>query len=171
MSAEGMGFEPTSHGKRHALAVRPGEPYPATFRVHPLTSQVESRGIEPRLPPCRGGVFPLDHDPMSGAPGSRTPIAWVQAKRLPVRPASRLLSVSFAREVRSGLEPDLPPYQGSVQPQHLQTNLFQVTEVGVEPTKSLGSRPNRFANLRTRPLTQVATSGVAPDAPSLIRPR
>ncbi len=26
-----------------------------------------------------------------------------------------------------------------------------MTEVGVEPTKSPGSRPGRFANLRTRP--------------------
>ena len=40
--------------------MRPGKPYPATFR----NLSVESRGIEPRLPPCHSGVFPLDHDPV-----------------------------------------------------------------------------------------------------------
>ncbi len=152
--------------RRHALAVRPGKPYPATFRK----ASVESRGIEPRLPPCHGGVFPLDHDPVwfllvvsepltiphfalvllletspgvahppkrcthrasnlsaafsgglsssvhSGAPGNRTPITWVQAKCLPVRPASRC-----SQEVRPGIEPDPHPYQGRVLPKHLQT--------------------------------------------------
>jgi hypothetical protein len=39
-----------------------------------------------------------------------------------------------------------------------------VTGVGVEPTKSRGSRPRRFASLRTR---SVAGSGVAPDGPGL----
>jgi len=29
---------------------------------------------------------------------------------------------------------------------------LSVTEVGVEPTKSRGSRPRRFASLRTRPI-------------------
>jgi hypothetical protein len=38
-------------------------------------------------------------------------------------------------------------------------NLFQVTEVGVEPTKSRGSRPRRFSSLRTQ---SVAGPGVAP---------
>ena len=31
------------------------------------------------------------------------------------------------------------------------TGSVQVIEVGVEPTKSPGSRPDRFASLRTRP--------------------
>ena len=76
--------------RSHGLADRPSEPYPATFRIH----RVESRGIEPRFPPCHSGVFPLDHDPVSGAPGNRTPITWVQAKCLPVRPASLVLKRS-----------------------------------------------------------------------------
>ena len=41
------------------LANRPGEPYPATFRM-----SVDPPGIEPGLPVCRTGVFPLDHEPV-----------------------------------------------------------------------------------------------------------
>ncbi len=44
----------------HALAVQSGQPYPATFRMY----QVDSPGIEPGLPVCRTGVFPLDHEPV-----------------------------------------------------------------------------------------------------------
>ena len=54
-------------------------------------------GIEPGSPPRQGGVVPLDHQPVcrassvpSGAPGSRTPITWVQTKRLSVGPAPQL---------------------------------------------------------------------------------
>ena len=43
----------------HGLANRPGEPYPATFRM-----SVDPPGIEPGLPVCRTGVFPLDHEPV-----------------------------------------------------------------------------------------------------------
>ena len=32
--------------------------------------------------------------------------------------------VCLMQEVRPGIEPDLPPYQGGVLPQHLQTNLL-----------------------------------------------
>jgi hypothetical protein len=49
--------------------VRPGKPYPATFRL----ASVEPPGIEPGFPVCRTGVVPLDHGPVSGPPGSRTP--------------------------------------------------------------------------------------------------
>ena len=52
----------------------------------------------------------------SGPPGSRTPITWVQTKRLSVGPAAH------HREVRSGVEPDLRLYHGRVLPEHLQTN-------------------------------------------------
>ena len=30
----------------------------------PITTAVDSPGIEPGLPPCHSGVFPLDHEPM-----------------------------------------------------------------------------------------------------------
>ena len=45
----------------HGLANRPGKPYPATFRI----ASVERRGIEPRLPGCKPGVFPLDQRPIN----------------------------------------------------------------------------------------------------------
>ena len=120
----------------HGLANRPGKPYPATFR----NVLVESRGIEPRFPPCHSGVFPLDHDPVSGAPGNRTPITWVQAKCLPVRPASQI------QEVRPGIEPGLPPYHSGVRPKHLQTSCKKVIPAGIEPALSWMSarRLNRW---------------------------
>ncbi len=70
----------------HGLANRPGEPYPATFRIFKWTHwesnpdfqpaelvsslwtmspEVERRGIEPRLPGCKPSVFPLDQRPIS----------------------------------------------------------------------------------------------------------
>ena len=45
--------------RRHALAVRPGEPYPATFRM-----SVDPPRVELGLPPRQGGVVPLDHEPV-----------------------------------------------------------------------------------------------------------
>src|SRR5437016_4563632 len=77
---------------RTALAGRPGQPYPATFRsgptgnrtrisdhflhrppadapdVFPLDYEpiaVDRRGVEPRFPGCKPGVFPLDQQPIS----------------------------------------------------------------------------------------------------------
>jgi hypothetical protein len=47
----------------------------------------------------------------SGAPGSRTPITWLQAKCLPVRRASLC-----SQEVCPGIEPGLPLYQSGVPP-------------------------------------------------------
>ena len=95
-----------------------------------------------------------------------------------------------------GIEPSLPPYQGGVQPQHLQTNVFtnrsdpgwnrtitflvvtqvsspldhgiklSVTEVGVEPTQS------QVLGLLALPVcvpghVSVAGPGVAPGGRSL----
>ena len=59
--AEGKGVEPSSPRGRTALAPRPGQPYPATFRM--LVTSVDPRGVEPRSPPRQGGVVPLDHRP------------------------------------------------------------------------------------------------------------
>ena len=39
--------------------MRPGKPYPATFRM-----SVDPPGIEPGFPACRAGVVPLDHEPI-----------------------------------------------------------------------------------------------------------
>jgi hypothetical protein len=78
--------------KPHGLANRPGEPYPATFRMsvdpprielgfpprqggvvpldhEPIRMQWTGRGIEPRSPGCRPGIFPLDEPPMFSARG------------------------------------------------------------------------------------------------------
>ena len=48
-----------------ALAVRPGQPYPATFPSSQIRTQVDHRGVEPRFPGCRPGVVPLDQQPSS----------------------------------------------------------------------------------------------------------
>ena len=40
--------------------MRPGEPYPATFRC----MSVDPPRVELGLPPRQGGVFPLDHEPV-----------------------------------------------------------------------------------------------------------
>ena len=71
-----------------------------------LPSQWTGRGVEPRSPGCRPGIFPLDEPPM------------------------------FSTEVRSGVEPELRPYQGRVLPQHLQTDSFSVIPDGIEPSLS-----------------------------------
>lgn len=95
-------------------------------------------------------------------------------------------------EVRSRIELDLHSYQERVLPEHLPTisdrgwnrtigllRVMQasyaldhaiiclVVETGVEPAKSLGSRPNRFSSLRTRPTEKMAGPGIAPGGPSL----
>ena len=84
--AEGKGVEPSSRQARTALAKRPGQPYPATFRsvdppgielgfqtaslvssrwtMSPFRIQWTCRGIEPRFPGCKPGVFPLDEQPV-----------------------------------------------------------------------------------------------------------
>ena len=129
-----------------------------------MSPKVERRGVEPRLPGCKPSVFPLDQRPIVLSP-----------------------------EVRPGIEPDPRPYHRRVQPKHLQTitqlqsdpgwsrtiaflvviqaslppgHGIVVTRVGVEPTKSPGSRPGRFASLRTQSV-KVAGSGVAPDGQGL----
>ena len=124
--------------------------------------------------------------PTSGPPGNRTPIAWVQAKRLPIGPAAHIIERSVPesnrifllteeaccqntyRPLSTTVIPDgLEPSSSWLSPRRLcrWTTESQVTEVGVEPTKSRGSRPRRFASLRTR--SQVAGPGVAPGDPGL----
>jgi hypothetical protein len=44
----------------HCSANRPGKPYPATFLW-----RVDHRGVEPRSPGCKPGVFPLDERPIA----------------------------------------------------------------------------------------------------------
>ena len=95
----------------HGLANRPGEPYPATFRM-----SVDRPGVEPGSPPRQGGVVPLDHQPV------------VVVDLMGVEPITPTLQGSVApngmqapQEVRPGIEPGLRPYHGRVLPEHLQT--------------------------------------------------
>ena len=100
--------------RERLLAVRPGKPYPATFR-----SRVDPPGIEPGLPVCRTGVFPLDHEPVlsSGPEGNRTHRTDFARVSRPLGTCQPVLS-----EVRPGIEPGLPPYHSGVLPKHLQTD-------------------------------------------------
>ncbi len=115
--------------------------------------------------------FPLDHQPgiFSGPPGNRTPIAWVQTKRLPVGPAARIIKRSvpelnrvflLTEEVccRNTYRPFSKSDPGWSRTIHFPgchpgvfavgpRDHFTVTEVGVEPT---GTR------LSTSPLCQFA---------------
>ena len=50
--------------------------------------------------------------------------------------------------IPDAVEPSLPACRAGVVPLD---HGIGMTEVGVEPTDSPGSRPGRFANLRTRP--------------------
>src|SRR4051794_19142018 len=64
MSVSPPGHESGRRGSRtlttlrsHALAERPGDPYPAASRG------VDPAGVEPALPARQAGVVPLDHRP------------------------------------------------------------------------------------------------------------
>src|SRR5262249_11671136 len=78
--AEGKGVEPSSRRARTALAERPGQPYPATFR------SVDSPGVEPGSSDCQPDVFPLDHEPASKTvmipDGIEPSISWMSPRCL-----------------------------------------------------------------------------------------
>jgi hypothetical protein len=147
---------------RTALAERPGQPYPATFH------SVDPPGIEPGFPVCRTGVVPLDHEPtksgewgsnprspaskaggfplsypLSGPRGSRTLISGVRSRRPPLGPAAQSV-------IPDGLEPSLPgcgPGVFATGPRdHCSSRGGNRAH-----NRSPGSRPGRFAGLRTRP--------------------
>ena len=115
----------------HGLANRPGEPYPATFRMFPMS--VDRPGVEPGFPPRQGGVFPLDHQPIR-----------FSVDRMGVEPIAPSLQGSVApngmparsSEVRPGIEPGLRPYHGRVLPKHLQTILFSASDPGWNRTST-----------------------------------
>jgi hypothetical protein len=167
--------------KPHGLANRPGEPYPATFRMQWTHRESNSDFRHARAVSSRWTMSPSS---AVDRPGNRTPISSVQTRHLPVGRAAQL------SEVRLGIEPSLPPYHGGVQPQHLQTTSdpgwnrtitflhvtqvsspldhgikLLVTEVGVEPTQS------QVLGLLALPVCvpgqSVAGPGVAPGGRSL----
>ena len=77
-------------------AARFSKPARRTVSGYLPIHSVDPLGIEPRSLACRASVVPLDYEPASGASGNRTPISWLQAKRLPVRPTShRSVSLLF----------------------------------------------------------------------------
>jgi hypothetical protein len=95
LPAEGVGFEPTRHlAASHGLANRPGEPYPAAFRVggwglgvgdwdwlilhvpkspapSPQLPAVDLMGVEPTTPTLQGSVAPSG---MQARCGERTEV-------------------------------------------------------------------------------------------------
>jgi hypothetical protein len=94
---------------------------------------MDRRGIEPRFPGCKPGVFPFDEQPGLESPKSK--VQRPKSERQKDRGRRRLL---FS---------DLGLWTLDFGP----SPLGELTEVGVEPTKSRRSRHRRFAGLRTRP--------------------
>ena len=111
---------------------------------------MDSPRIELGSPPRQGGVVPLDHEPIFlfqwTSRGVEPGTDWHGCQLVLLvagQASSRWTSspIFMLREVRSGIEPELRPYQGRVLPQHLQTNFkTQVIPAGVEPALSCMSR-------------------------------
>ena len=124
--------------------MRPGKPYPATFRsfqwTHPELNwdlrharaasspwtmsprfPVDLVGVEATTPTLQGSVAPDGMQARSTSAGFTR--ADVNSRRWHGGPRS---------EVRSGIEPDPRPYQGRVLPKHLQTAV-SVIPGGIEP--------------------------------------
>ena len=112
--AEGKGFEPSSRLAGTALAERPGQPYPATFRFVQWTHRESNPDLQTAsLMSSRWTMSPFR---TVDQPGSRTPISWLQARRLSVGRAARVVEFLATLKVRPGFEPGLPPYRGGVPP-------------------------------------------------------
>ena len=91
------------------------------------------------------------HPLTSGPPGSRTPITWVQTKRPPIERAAHVSKRTPLLQNDPGWNRTIA-LLGVIQASSpLDHGIMSVTEAGVEPAKSRGSRPRRFACLRTRP--------------------
>src|SRR5690349_616608 len=80
----------------HGLANRPGEPYPATFRIQWTHRESNSDFRHARAVSSRWTMSPSS---AVDRPGNRTPISSVQARHLPVGRAAHVLP-----EVRLGIE-------------------------------------------------------------------
>jgi hypothetical protein len=145
-----------------------------------LPYSVDPPRIELGFPPRQGGVVPLDHEPISfsGPAGESNPdllVAGQASSRWTSRPCSvrgpsgnRTRPSALPRRCAAAAPTDQKSEHYS-DPGWNRTITFldvgqvsspldhgiklSVTEVGVEPTKSRGSRPRRFASLRTRPIS------------------
>ena len=141
--------------KPHGLANRPGEPYPATFRIQwthresnsdfrharavssrwtmsPFAFQWTGRGIEPRSPRCKRGIFPLDEPPMFCQRS-----VWELNPVFRHTKAACSLSTYRPKCFRIAVIPDgIEPSLSWLSPRRLcrWTTGSIVTEVGVEPT-------------------------------------
>ena len=96
-----------------ALAVRPGQPYPATFLLVNRSDQHEWTTGEsnPDSPGCRPGVVPLDQQPIlgreQGPPENRTRSPSLQGKDAASALADHRASL-MSRVVPEGVEPPFP---------------------------------------------------------------
>ena len=106
----------------HGLANRPGEPYPATFRMFQWTHWESNPAIDAKetgqpaeLVSSHWTMSPLVE--RRGIPARRDCLGANQA-------SSRWTNAPFLslKEVRPGIEPGPRPYHGRVRPKHLQTN-------------------------------------------------
>ncbi len=139
-----QGIRTLTPSRAHSLAPRPGQPYPATFRSSgPTGNRTRISATPGRRRPL--GPWALRPQTLpSGPPGSRTPISGVRCRCRPVGPAARWKAGTgretagrFRRlKVRPRVELGLPPYQGGVLPEHLQTGFLGVVPAGLEPALS-----------------------------------
>lgn len=96
----------------HGLANRPGEPYPATFRMFQWTHWESNPDLRPAEPvSSRWTMSPL--------------VEWTGRESNPshrlCKSQSPPWNMPAHKEVRPGIEPGPRPYHGRVRPKHLQT--------------------------------------------------
>ena len=150
----------------HSLANRPGKPYPATFR-NQWTHRESNPECQPaELASCRLTMSPFRYQWTAGELNPDYLVAtqmscrWTsspyfersvreltRASSLPRTCAAATPTDRVRRLIPDGVEPSSPACRAGVVPLD---HGIEVTEVGVEPTNSPGSRPGRFSSLRTR---------------------
>jgi hypothetical protein len=138
----------------------------------PLIS-VDPPRVELGSPPRQSGVFPLDHEPEVDRMGIEPTTPTLQGSVAPdgmqaqyversvreLNPVFRPTKAACCRNTYRPCAPSDPGWnrttvllvvtQASLPLDH--GIVLSVTEAGFEPAKSRGSRPRRFASLRTRP--------------------
>ena len=109
--------------------MRPGQPYPATFQSFQWTD----RELNPDLQFAELASFHWTISPLYRVDRARVELA---TPTLQGSVASWEHASPLSPEVRSEIEPDLPPYRGGMLPEHLQTISSTVIPGGVEPPLS-----------------------------------
>ena len=152
------------------LANRPGQPYPATFRnsVDPtgnrtrISSHAELVSSRWTMSPFRRSGPAGESNPRTDLGANQVVFRWTSQPTFErsVRESNPVFLLTaevccqntyrpIFKVIPAGVEPSL----SWLSPRRLcrwTTGSLSVTEVGVEPTESRGSRPRRFASLRTR---------------------